>query len=317
MHKMMNLLIIRENICVFFQKWERLLLPLLRFCYTLILVSSMHVLFGYQSTLYQMPVIIGVSAICAFLPGGFIYMLVAAISCVDVASFSLEAAALLLAGYLLTYFMYLCLAPGKDWIILVTMVLLMRLPGIVPFLVAILVGPAGIVPAVCGIVLFYYSVHCKELYSLLTSVTDTGDVSSISYLLTAMGKDKEMLLFIIVFIVVIMVTYLLYQSSISHSWMIAICVGMVTMILGLLAGSMLLEDTLGFDVIFLGSVLSGMIAIVVQFFKGVVDYSRIEIVQFEDDDYYYYVKAIPKINVAKKDINVKKINARHKNRSKE
>ena len=314
---MMNLLIIRENICAFFQKWERLLLPLLRFCYVLVVVSVMHLLFGYQSSLYQLPVLIGVSVLCAFLPGGLTYMLIAAITCVDVASFSLEAAALLLAGYLLTYFMYLYLAPGKDWIILVTMVLLMRLPGVVPFLVAILVGPAGIVPAVCGIVLYYYSVHCKELYSLLTSVTDIGDVSSVSYLLTAMGKDKEMLLFIVVFVVVIMVTRLLYQSSISHSWMIAICVGMVIMILGLLAGGMLLEDTLGFDVIFLGSVISGIVAIVVQFFKGVVDYSRIEMVQFEDDDYYYYVKAIPKITMTKKDINVKKINARHKNRSKE
>lgn len=314
---MMNLLIIRENICAFFQKWERILMPLLRFIYVLVLVSSMHLLFGYESTLYQLPVVIGISVVCAFLPGGLTYMLIAAISCVDVASFSLEAAALLLMGYLLTYFMYLCLAPGKDWIILITMVLLMRLPGVVPFLVAILVGPAGIVPAVCGVVLYYYSVHCKELYSLLTSVTDAGDVSSISYLLTAMGNDKELLLFIIVFIVVILVTYLLYQSSISYAWMIAIFVGMVTMILGLLAGGMMLEDSLGFDVIFLGSVLSGIVALLVQFFKGIVDYSRIEIVQFEDDDYYYYVKAVPKIAVAKKDINVKKINARHKNRSKE
>jgi hypothetical protein len=29
-----------------------------------------------------------------------------------------------------------------------------------------------------------------------------------------------------------------------------------------------------------------------------VDYTRIESVQFEDDDYYYYVKAVPKVTVS-------------------
>ena len=51
----------------------------------------------------------------------------------------------------------------------------------------------------------------------------------------------------------------------------------------------------------LGSVLAILVAIVVQFFKTVVDYSSVENTQFEDDEYYYYVKAVPKVmsNVAK------------------
>ena len=34
--------------------------------------------------------------------------------------------------------------------------------------------------------------------------------------------------------------------------------------------------------------------------KSVIDYSHKESVQFEDDDYYYYVKAIPKVENAQK-----------------
>jgi hypothetical protein len=41
-----------------------------------------------------------------------------------------------------------------------------------------------------------------------------------------------------------------------------------------------------------------------------VDYSRTEYVQFEDDDYYYYVKAVPKLTVSAPDVKVQKINAR-------
>ena len=41
-----------------------------------------------------------------------------------------------------------------------------------------------------------------------------------------------------------------------------------------------------------------------------VDFRRTEYVQYEDDEYYYYVKAVPKINVAGEDVRVKQINAR-------
>ena len=40
-----------------------------------------------------------------------------------------------------------------------------------------------------------------------------------------------------------------------------------------------------------------------------LDYSRTEYVQFEDDEYYYYVKAVPKISIAVPQKKVKKINA--------
>lgn len=47
---------------------------------------------------------------------------------------------------------------------------------------------------------------------------------------------------------------------------------------------------------------------VLEFFAFNLDYKRIENVQFEDDDYYYYVKAVPKVAVATPDRKVKQIN---------
>ena len=48
----------------------------------------------------------------------------------------------------------------------------------------------------------------------------------------------------------------------------------------------------------------------IQFIKGVVDYQRTEILQFEDDNYYYYVKAVPKLSITVKNENVKHINSK-------
>ena len=41
-----------------------------------------------------------------------------------------------------------------------------------------------------------------------------------------------------------------------------------------------------------------------------LDYKRTEYVQYEDDEYYYYVKAVPKLNVASEDVRIKHINAK-------
>ena len=41
-----------------------------------------------------------------------------------------------------------------------------------------------------------------------------------------------------------------------------------------------------------------------------VDYARSESLQFEDDEYYYYVKAIPKVSVSTPEKTVKRINER-------
>ena len=46
--------------------------------------------------------------------------------------------------------------------------------------------------------------------------------------------------------------------------------------------------------ILVGSIISCVIAFVIQFLFFNLDYSRTERLQFEDDEYYYYVKAVPK-----------------------
>ena len=59
----------------------------------------------------------------------------------------------------------------------------------------------------------------------------------------------------------------------------------------------------------LGAFGGVVISLVLYLFVFAVDYSRTQFVQFEDDEYYYYVKAVPKINVIAPEMNIKRINA--------
>ena len=65
------------------------------------------------------------------------------------------------------------------------------------------------------------------------------------------------------------------------------------------------------------SIIAVAIAIVIKVFLFSVNYARSEYLQFEDDEYYYYVKAIPKVSVAVREKTVKKINAHQNSTDKE
>ena len=54
-----------------------------------------------------------------------------------------------------------------------------------------------------------------------------------------------------------------------------------------------------------------LVGLVMQFFLFNVDYSRTETMQFEDDDYYYYVKAVPKLTISAPDKVVKHISEKN------
>ena len=73
-----------------------------------------------------------------------------------------------------------------------------------------------------------------------------------------------------------------------------------------------LSEKIGFLVI--GNLISVGMALVLKFFFFNVDYKRTEKVQFEDDDYYYYVKAVPKLQMEPEEKQVRKYSSTRKMR---
>ena len=77
---------------------------------------------------------------------------------------------------------------------------------------------------------------------------------------------------------------------------------------GLLVGYLVLGAPGKILFMIIGSIVSLLIGFVIQFIFMNLDYARTERVQFEDDEYYYYVKAVPKMAVSAPAKSVKKIN---------
>ena len=77
---------------------------------------------------------------------------------------------------------------------------------------------------------------------------------------------------------------------------------------------MVMDANISFFGVIVGTVVAAALMLVVEFFAFNVDYSRTEKVQFEDDEYYYYVKAVPKVILSTPDRRVKKINRANQKR---
>ena len=124
-----------------------------------------------------------------------------------------------------------------------------------------------------------------------------------------------MILVILAFVLTILVVYFIKRMSVDNAWTIAIFTGGILEFVVIMVGILILKTEGSLLEIIIGSILSIMIAFIVQFFVFSVDYSRTEHTQFEDDEYYYYVKAVPKINVTAPEMNVKRINAQRRKKN--
>ena len=78
----------------------------------------------------------------------------------------------------------------------------------------------------------------------------------------------------------------------DSAWTIAIVAGAVTDVIVLLAGSLVLGISPRLIAVIVGSLVSAVLAFILQLVVFSLDYTRTEYVQFEDDEYYYYVKAV-------------------------
>ena len=308
---MTTLINIRDSVKDFLTKYEKIAIPVLKFVGMFLVLMSYTNIMGYSTQMNNPAVKFILSLICAFLPMQIMVLVAGLVGLLHMYAVGIDIAAVYLVMFILMYLLYVRFAPKHGWIIMILPLLYMlKLHYMIPIVISIFVGPVGIVPMIFGVIFYYFTVHVNELVALLATASEENSIQGFSYVINAMLSDKAMLLTILVFVLVIAVTYIIYRQSFEYSWLIAIGTGTILGIILFLVGGIVLEADVNVLVIFLGSIGGAVLALIAQFFKGVLDYSRTETVQFEDDEYYYYVKAVPKVKVSEQNVKVQKISSK-------
>ena len=122
-------------------------------------------------------------------------------------------------------------------------------------------------------------------------------------------SNKEMYLVIAVFAIVMVIVNMICSQEFHYVYETAIVAGVIVNILLILVLSFPFNIQVHVVYLLVQSVICGMLAWLIQFFQLVLNYSAVEYLQFEDDEYYYYVKAVPKMNIAVGEKRVKRFNA--------
>lgn len=308
---MTTLLTFRDSIKAFFGRYDFIFSPLIKGVIAYIIFMSLNAEFGYFALLDNRSLMIMLALICAFLPSEVITAIGGVMIALQSFKVAIDVGLLSVAVILIFYCAYMRFAPKTGIIVLlIPLCHTFHLTYALPILLGFLVGPAAIIPTIFGFVLYYYEQNLSELVKVLAAATEDDEaVSGFQYVINAMISNKEMILIFVVCALVILITYAIYRMSFEHSWIASFIAGGFFNIALFLAGNVLVLVDVDIVPVVTGSVAGILLALVIQFFKGVVDYQRTELLQFEDNEYYYYVKAVPKLYVSESNKNVKKINS--------
>ncbi len=295
---MTGLLTVRDAIRDFLRKYDEITTPLFRFVVALIMFNSINSMYGYASLFDKGIVLFLMSVICALVSDTVVVLLGGIVILVNVLGLSVELGALFLILFILIYCMYMRIFPDCSWILaFVPIMLMLKLYYAVPLVVVIFAGASGIVPTAFGIILYYFSISIREIQD--GKMMENEEFQAYTYIVDGIIKNKEILAMIITAAVVILLAYIIYVLPFDYSWYVAIGVGGICNILFTFVVNSAVGVHTSSGSVLGGSLLGIVLALFIQMCKRIVDYSRKETVQFEDDDYYYYVKAVPKLNMGK------------------
>ncbi len=306
---MSSLLTIRDAIRDFIRKFDEIINPIFRFILAYIMFSSINSVYGYSDLFEKGMVVFLLSVISALVSTPIVIFLAGVVIVINSFAVATEVGICAVFVFMIMYCTYMRVFPNTGWILALVPILYMwNLPYAIPIIVVIFAGASGIVPVAFGIVIYQFGLYVDEIKNLLVTATEDDTFLAYTYLIDSVLKNKEMLLSIIVFAVVILITFVIYKLPVDYIWYIAIGVGGILNIIAFMCCGMMLDVEVETGNVIFGTILGVIVAVIVQLCKSMVDYSRKETVQFEDDEYYYYVKAIPKYNVSAKKVNVKKMN---------
>ena len=296
---MTGLLIFREHLKKLYTRADIYILPALRFVIALFVFLQINSHFGYFEMFDNVFVVLVFAIICALLPFNgtiVIGMIMIVLNCFAI---SMEVGLFALALYMLLLILILRFVSTESFAVLIAPFSFMYFFSAA---VAVSLGlTRRIVSAVTG-ACAVISVYFLKMLPGLAALKEKSDISGLEMLrkmLNDLLGNQEMILYIIVFVAVILVVHMLHSMLTKYGWSLSIIAGCAAYLLLLLLGSAVLGIRIDIAGLVINVLISAGICFMISFFLYSVDYKGSRRVQFEDDEYYYYVTAIPKNSLIK------------------
>ncbi len=297
---------IRDRLRRFFSHHE---IALYRTWHLIMMLASLYIvqnMFPVSGTLQSPVLILVISVFGMFLQVGgcalliFFYLMLHLVS-LDIVT-ALVVFGLIFVGYLICLYYQ---TKAAHHLVLIPVTQQMGIPFLCPMISGLTGELRDVTGVVTGGVIAFYLNVLRENSALLAD--GTSRLTSVQLLTAQVLQNRMFYFYLAALVAMFLVIYLVRTQNIRSAWILAVVFGVAVEFAIMLAGLLFTSDNSGISSLLIGNLIVLVIGILMTYFLMDLDYHRIEKVQFEDDDYYYYVTAVPKIRIETEQKTVTKI----------
>lgn len=299
---MVQLLKIKEYIYRFIGKYEIYAVAVCRFLVAFFAFTLIDHKIGYMDVLKEYPIALLCALLCSFLPSGVMLFFGALLILLNCYALSLELCGIVALVFVVLFCLYFRFTNRKGVYTVLTPVLnVAGIPYIMPVCAGLLNRIYTAIAVICGEFVYFLLKNINENAALFSAKESITKKSVVTLAVTEIFTDKEIYFYLAAFAAASVVVYCVRKLSVDYARTIAVVLGMAVQMGVICSGEIYIGETGRIVKVIVGCVISLVIVLVLDFMSLTVDYSRVEHTQFEDDEYYYYVKAVPKAFVSVED----------------
>lgn len=308
---MLPLLELRERVKNFYQRYDTYILPVIKFIFALIVFNIINKEIGYDGRLKSLPIVLGISLLSAFTPSAVMVLLATVISILHVYFISPILSIMIIVILLILYLLFVRYTPKLGYVLLAIPILFqLKIPYMLPILLGLVSTPVAMIPTSCGVIIYFLFQIIKTAVTMQINISVEDILQLYTYVIDSLIGNRQMIMTIVIFSLIIMATYFIRKMSFNYVFEISILAGGLISILGFLISYLILNKSDQILSMIIGSIVSAGLVYIIHFFRLTLDYSRVEHATFEDDVYYYYVKAVPKATVTISEVNIRHYNVK-------
>lgn len=305
-----RILIIRDKVLQFYKIYEKIWIGMAKFLSMLLVMVAITRAIGYAPTLTRSYIIAALALVSTMLPAQYIMLEILGVIVIHLLHFNWIIGGVALVIFISLYILFIRLYPKESLLIILTMLAMkVELLCMLPIVAGLFGGLGAILAILIGIV-GHFSFTSLEM--MLQSLLKTEDLvvwiqENLNLYITQIFYNKELLAMLSICLIVFCVVYIIRKQVIDYAPYLAVVIGGVMNILGFILAELFLDISMNTFLLVFMTIISVVIALGIQFVSRPADYSRSESIRFEDEDNYYMVKVIPKMQVRKSVTKVQKV----------
>lgn len=257
---------------------------------------------GFSSVLSNPFLLLILAVLCMLFPITAVPVLTMVLVVGQSFSLGLDAGAVTLGIILILLILFLRFIPDDALeVTLVPMTMFFGFAALVPICAGIRRKVSAIFSIVSGVVLYYLMATLSREADNLQKLKLSQYAKRLQLLIGG-TFSPTMIVNLVALIAVFIAAYAIRRLSFNYSMVLSIPVSGLVYVMCIGFGSLVKGASFSIPTVLIGTIGSVIAAAILLLILRPLDYTKSEHLEFEDDDYYYYVKAIPKVSATAEEL---------------